>query len=112
VWYLLYTVKGSDVVEGIDAWGETSVEAEDLIVDQGGKGEEIEEVGEVFPNVRIAIFPKALIVKAIDLCNLTRFVVATEDCNALGVSDFESNEESNCLYGIITSINVITYSRD
>lgn len=109
MWYFLYAVKCSDVVEGIDAWGETTVEAEDLIVDERGEGEVIEEVGEVFPNIRIAIFSKALIVEAVDLCDLTRFVIATEDRNALRVSDFESNKESDCLYGIVTSINVITH---
>jgi len=106
---LLYAVKRSDVVESIDTWGETTVEAEDLIIDEGGERKVIEEIGEVFPNIRVAILPKTFIVESIDLCNLTRFVVATEDGNALGVSDFESNQESDCLYGIITSINIVTH---
>jgi hypothetical protein len=37
MWNFLYTIERSDVVEGIDAGGETSVEAEDLVVDKGGK---------------------------------------------------------------------------
>jgi len=36
-------------------------------------------------------------------------VVATKDGNALGISDFESYEESDSFYGVVTSINIITH---
>ena len=103
----LYAVECSDVVEGIDAWGETPVEAEDLVVDKGSEGKVVEKVGEVFPYVGVAILSETLIVEAIDLGDLTGFVVATEDCDSLGVSNFESNEEGDGLHGIVTSINVV-----
>jgi hypothetical protein len=83
------------------------MEAEDLVVDEGGKGEVVEEVCKVFPYIRVAIFSETFVVETVDLRDLTGFVVATEDCNALGVSDFESNEESDGFNGIVTSINVI-----
>ena len=92
MWDFLYAIECSDVIEGIDAWGETSVEAEDLVVDEGSKGEVIEQVGEVFPNIGIAVLSEALIIEAVDLGDLAGFVVATEDCDALRVSNFESNE--------------------
>jgi hypothetical protein len=107
VWNFLYAVECSDVVESIDAWGETSVEAEDLVVDKGSEGEVIEKVCEVFPYVGVTVLSETLVVKSIDLSDLAGFVVAAEDCDALGVSDFESNEESDCLNGIITSINIV-----
>lgn len=107
MWNFLYTVEGSDVIQRINAWGETSVKAEDLIIDQGSEGEVIEEVGEVFPDIRIAILPEALIVEAIDLSDLAGFVVATEDCDSLGVSDFEGNEQCDGLNRVVTSINVV-----
>lgn len=107
MWDFLYAIEGSDVVEGVDTWGETSVEAEDLVVNKGSKREVVEEVGEVFPYVCVTVFSKALIVKAVDLCDLARFVVATEDCDALGVSNFESNEQCHGLDRVITSINVV-----
>lgn len=104
----LYAVEGSDVVESVDAWRETSVETEDLIVDKGGKGEVVEEVGEVFPYIGIAILSKALIIEAVDLSDLAGFVVATENGDALGVSNFESNEKSDSLNGVVSSIDIIT----
>ena len=46
------------------------MEAEYLIIDESGKREVVKEVGEVFPDVGIAILAQAFIVKPIDLCNL------------------------------------------
>lgn len=105
----LYAVQRPDIIESIDAWGETSVEAEDLVVDKGSEGKVVEKIGEVFPYVCIAVLSKTLIVETVHLSDLTGFVVAAEDSDALRVADFESNEESNCLNGIITSINVVTH---
>jgi len=109
MWDFLYTIERSNVVESIDTRGETSMETEDLVVDKGGKGEVVEEVGEVFPHVRIAIFSETFIIEAIDLCDLAGFVVATENGNALRISDFESYEESDGFNGIVTSINIIAH---
>jgi hypothetical protein len=75
--YFLYAVKRSDVVEGVDAWGETSVKAEDLIIDEGGKGEIVEQIGEVLPDIRVAILSKTFVVEAVNLRDLTGFVVTT-----------------------------------
>ena len=41
-----------------------------LIFDKGGEWEVVEEVSEVSPNVGIAVFPQALVVKAVDLRDL------------------------------------------
>jgi hypothetical protein len=84
------------------------VEAEDLIVNERGEGEVVEEIGEVFPNVGIAVFSETLVVEAIYLSDLTGFMITTENCDALGVSDFESNQESNSFDRVVSSINVIT----
>jgi len=91
MWNFLYTVESSDVVEGVDAGGETSVEAEDLVVDESGKGEVVEEIREVLPYVGVAVFSETFIIETIYLCDLTGFVVATENGDALRISDFECN---------------------
>ena len=87
MWHFLYAVESSDVIKGVDTWGETSVKAEDLVIDEGGKRKVVEQICEVFPYVRIAIFSETLIVEAVDLCDLAGLVVPTEDCDSLGVSD-------------------------
>ena len=68
------------------------MKAEDLVVNERGEGEVVEEVGEVFPDVCVSVLPKALIVETVDLGDLARFVVASEDCNTLGIADFESDK--------------------
>src|SRR5258707_73438 len=47
--HFLDAVEASNVVEGIDAWGETTVKAEDLIVDEGSEWQVVEKVGEELP---------------------------------------------------------------
>ena len=84
------------------------MEAEDLVVDEGGKRKVVEEIGEVFPYVGVAVLPETLVVEAVDLCDLTRLVVATENCDALRISDFESNKERDRFDRVITSINIVT----
>ena len=61
-----------------------------LIFDESGEGEVVEEVGEVSPYVCVAVLAEALVVEAVDLCDLARLVVAAEDGDALWVSDLES----------------------
>jgi len=109
MWNFLYTIECSDVVEGIDAGGETTVEAEYLVVDEGGKREIVKEIGEVLPYVGVTIFSETFIIEPIDLCDLAGFVIATENGDALRISNFEGNEESDSFNGIVTSINIITH---
>jgi hypothetical protein len=83
------------------------MQAEDLVLDKSGEREEIEEIGEVLPDVCVSILAETLVVKAVDLSDLTGFVVATKDGYALGVADFEGNEQGDGLDGEIATVNVI-----
>lgn len=91
-------VQTADVVKGVNARTEAAMETEDLSVDQGSEGQVIEKVGEIFPDIGVAVFSQTFVVEAVDLSDLTRFVVTSENGNAVRVSDFECNEEGNCFY--------------
>lgn len=54
------------------------MDAEDLIIDDGSQWEEIKHLRAVLPNIQASILPKALVVEAINLRDLPRFVVASE----------------------------------
>jgi len=67
---LLYAIKSSNIIECVNARRETSVEAEDLVVNEGGEGKIVEKVCKVLPNIGIAILSKTFVVEAVNLGNL------------------------------------------
>ena len=83
------------------------MKAEDLVVDESSEREVVEEVGEVFPHICIPILPQTLIVEAVDLRDLSRFVIAAEDRDAGGVSDLERDKEGDSLNGVVAAVNVV-----
>ena len=107
--HFLDAVEGADVIEGVDAGRQATVQTEDLVVNQGGQGQVVKEVGKELPDVGVAVFPQALVVKAVDLSDLTRLVVSTQDGDALRVSDFESDEQGDRLDRVVASIDVISH---
>lgn len=84
------------------------MQTEDLVVDKGSQWKIIEQICEVFPDIGVSVFSQTFIVKAIDLGNLARLVVTAENGDALGVSNFECNEECHRLDREIATINIIT----
>ena len=106
--YFLYTIKGSNVVQSIDARGKSAVKTENLVVDERSEGKVIEQIGKILPNVRVAVLPETFIVETINLRDLAGFMITTKDCDALRVSDFECNEEGDRLNRVIASVNIIT----
>ena len=73
---LLDSVQCPDIVQGVYARREPSMETEDLIIDQGGERQVVEQICEVFPDVGVAVFSETFVVEAVDLSDLARFVVA------------------------------------
>jgi len=106
---LLDAVKGADVVERVDAGREAAVQTEDLVVDEGGEWEVVEEVSEIFPHVGVSVLAQALVVEAVDLRDLPGLVVSSEDGDALGVSDLEGDEEGDRLDRVVASVNVVAW---
>ena len=106
--HFLYPIQGSDVVEGVNAGRQAAMKAEDLVVNKRGEREVVEKVGKIFPYICIAVFPEALVVKPIYLGNLSGLMVSSKDGDALGVSNFEGNKESDSLDGEIAAINIVT----
>ena len=105
----LHAVKLTDVVEGINGWRESSVKTEELVVDGPGQGQVVEERGEILPGVGVPVLAAALVVEAIDLCDLAGFVVATEDRETLGVAELEGEQEGDGLDTVKASVNIISH---
>jgi hypothetical protein len=107
--HLLDPVQSPDVIESVDAGGQTAVQAEDLVVDEGGEGQVVEEVGEVLPDVGVAVLAQTLVVEAVDLSDLAGLVVATKNGDALRVSNLESDEEGDGLDGVVATVDVVAW---
>lgn len=58
-----------------------------LCVHEGSKGKVVEKVGEILPNVRVAVLSETLVVEAVNLRDLSAFVVPSEDGDPLPVSN-------------------------
>ena len=80
-----------------------------LALNQSSEGEVVEEVGEVSPDVGVAIFAQAFVVEAVHLGDLPRFVVSAEDCYTVAIAKLEGNKEGDRLDGIVPPIDIITH---
>lgn len=64
------------------------MEAEKLVFNHCSEREEIEEIGEMFPDICTTVLAETFIIEAVGLGDLTGLVVATEDGDTGGVADF------------------------
>ena len=82
VWDLSKPVDDFDLVDGVDARAQATMDAENGIVDHDTEGKKIEQVGEVMPYCGVAIFATAFGIEAVRLSDTSGFVVATDEMHA------------------------------
>ena len=76
----------SHLIQCPDFRAEPAVDTEHLAVDDGTERHEIEHLTACFPHRGISILLEAFFVESIDLCDLSRFVVPTNQRHAIGIS--------------------------
>lgn len=69
------------------------MKAEDLVFNNCGHWDIVEEVSEHDPNALASKFLLAFFIEAVDLSDSPRLVVPPRKMNPLGVPDFECHEE-------------------
>ena len=100
-----------NLINRVNAWAESAVNTEDLVVDDTAQGEIVEHVGEVMPDCGVAVFPRAFGVEAVRLCNASTFVIAADQMNSVGVSELETYEEADGLYTEEPAIHIVTWCK-
>lgn len=60
--------------------------AEDLVVDHDAQGEEVEHVGEIVPDISVAVFSGTLSIKSVGLGYAAGFMVSSDEMDTLRVS--------------------------
>lgn len=65
--HFLHAVELSDLIEGVDGRRQTTMEAENLVLNDGGQGQVVEELGELLPYVGVSVLTEALIIESIPI---------------------------------------------
>ena len=97
------------MVERVERRREPAVQAEDRVVDGRGQRQVVEEVGEVLPDVGVAVLAQALVVEAVDLRDLPRLVVAAQDSHAVAVPHLERDEQRRRLDRVVAAVDVVAH---
>jgi hypothetical protein len=83
------------------------VDAEDLVVDDAGEGEVVEHIGKVVPDSSVAVLAAALCVETVGLGDSSRLVVAADEVDAVGVAQFETDQQRDGFDAEEAPINVV-----
>jgi hypothetical protein len=121
---LLGTGDDADLIQSADFWTQTSVNTQNGSINNSRKNKEVKNLTASLPDGCIAILLLALLIETIDLCDLTRLMVAADKGDAVGVSviisiepksefakyllGFQAHKESKGLQGEITTVNKVT----
>ena len=82
--------------------------AEDLAFDHSCQGQIVKQIREHRPYTLAPKLFCAFIVKSIDLGNPSRLMVAASEGDPLGVSDFEADQQSHGLDGVVSTVDIIS----
>jgi hypothetical protein len=89
--------KQTDLVEGLDIWGETGMDTEDLAFNDSSDAEVVEDISAILPRVGIAVFSDSLIVEAVSSRNLSRFVITAKQGDPVWVLELQAHQILECL---------------
>lgn len=82
-----------------------------LLLDQRSQWQVIKQICESLPDVGVAILAQALIIEAIDLCDLARLVVATENGDTILVADLECHQQGHSLDRVVATVHIVAHEQ-
>ena len=66
---LLVSLDQPDLIQRPDLWGQTTVDTEDLTIDEGRNREKIKYFATIFPDIAVPVLVLTLVVEPVDLQN-------------------------------------------
>lgn len=87
------------------------MQTENFVFHHSCERQQIEQLGEVFPHVCITIFPLALVIKAIDLRDLSALMIPSQDCDPVSIPHFEGYQQSHCFHTVVASVYVVSHKK-
>ena len=103
------SIDKSDLVDGLDLRGESTMDAEDFAFDNSTNAEVIEDFGAILPWVSVSVLSNGLIIEAIHGSDLSCLVVTSEESDMSWVLELEAKEQLECFNGIEASIDEVTH---
>jgi hypothetical protein len=88
---------------------EAAVDAKYATVNDGAESEVVKDLAAPPPDVASAVLALALVVEPVDLCYLTRLVVAADKGHSFGVADLECEEEKERFDAVETTVHKVAW---
>ena len=80
---------------------------ENFTVDDSAEDKEVKDLAATLPDGRITVFLLAFFVEAVDLGDLAGFMIAAHEGDAVGIADFEAEEESEGLETEVPAVDEV-----
>jgi hypothetical protein len=103
------SINESDLVNGFDFRRETTVNAEDLALNDSSDTEIVEYFSAVLPWVSVSVLSNGLIVESIDSSDLSCFVISSKESDMSWVFQLEAEQELECFDGVESSVDKISH---
>jgi len=106
---LLYPIERPGLINCLAIGRQSAVDAPNLAVNEGGDAQAVKDIATELPRIPVPVLSLALIVKAINLCDLATFVISAQKNNVLRVLGLEEEQERPRLNRIVAPVNVIAH---
>lgn len=112
--HFLCTCNDADLIQRSDVWTQTTVDAKHPTINDGGKIQVIEDLTATLPNVGVAILALTFVVEAVNLGDLSTFVVSSEQRDTGRMSRLQCHQQGEGLQAKVSTIHEIALigSRD
>lgn len=81
--------------------------AENLVVNDSGKRNVVENLSAVLPDTNRAVLSQALVIEPVYLGDLSRLVIAANERDAVGIADFECEQEQERLDRVEAAVDEV-----
>ena len=103
------SVNKSHLIDSLNFGRETSVNTEDLALDDSTNAEVVENFGAIFPRIGISVLSNGLIIETVYGGDLSGLMVASEEGDVRWVLEFKAQKELEGLNRVETSVYEIAH---
>jgi hypothetical protein len=107
VWNFGWSNNSFNLFKSAQLWAETSVHAQNFLVDQGGDRKAVENIGKSLPQLDV-VSSLALIVEPINSVDGRALVVSSQKEEVLWELDFVSQQKADGLEALLSSVDVVS----